>query len=51
MSKKHEMQRLIRLYKEETSETELDMRKVAKWAAGKGWPLPTPPNPLDLLTK
>ena len=51
MSKRQEMQRLIRHYKDETGETEIDMRKVAKWAAGKGWPLPTPPNPLDMLTK
>ena len=27
------------------------MEKVAKWAAGKGWPLPVPQNPLDMLTK
>ena len=27
------------------------MHKVAKFAAGKGWPLPTPANPLDLLAK
>jgi hypothetical protein len=51
MSKKREMQRLIRAYKDETHERELDMRKVALWAAGKGWPLPTPPNPLDLLAR
>lgn len=51
MSKRQEMQRLIRHYKDETGETELDMKKVAKWAAGKGWPMPTPPNPLDMLAK
>jgi hypothetical protein len=27
------------------------MRKVALWAVSKGWPLPTPPDPIDLLTK
>lgn len=51
MSKKAEMQRLIRAYKDETSEREVDMKKVAKWAAGKGWPLPTPKDPLELLAK
>lgn len=51
MSKKTEMQRLIRAYKDETSEREVDMKKVAKWAAGKGWPLPTPKDPLELLAK
>jgi hypothetical protein len=51
MSKRREMQRLIRAYKDETSEHELDMHKVAKWAAGKGWPLPIPPDPLDILTR
>ncbi len=51
MSKKREMQRLIRAYKDETGERQIDMNNVAKWAAGKGWPLPTPKNPLDLLAK
>ncbi len=45
------MQRVIRQYKEETGEIELDMRMVAKWAAAKGWPLPEPANPLDVLAK
>ena len=49
MSKKSEMQRLIRAYKEESGEREIDMKKVAKWAAGKGWPLPVPRNPIDIL--
>lgn len=51
MSKRREMQRLIRAYKDEMNEHELDMHKVAKWAAGKGWPLPIPPDPLDILTR
>jgi hypothetical protein len=51
MSKRKDMQRLIRSYKDETGEIELDMHKVARWAAGKGWPLPVPPDPLDLLAK
>src|SRR5450759_4042651 len=51
MSKQSEMQRVIRAYKDETGEREVDMHKVAKWATRKGWPLPTPQNPLDLLAK
>ena len=41
MSKRREMQRLIRVYKDEMNGHELDMHKG--WAAGKGWPLPIPP--------
>ena len=51
MTKRSEMQRLIRAYKDETGEREVDMHKVASWATGKGWPLPTPPNPYDVLAK
>jgi hypothetical protein len=51
MAKRRELQRLIRYYKDETGEVELDMRKVAAWATKKGWPSPTPPDPLDMLTK
>jgi|ERR1700719_2033712 len=51
MSKKREMQRLIRAYKDETGERELDMHKVAKWAVRKGWTLPTPPDPMEVLAR
>lgn len=52
MSKKRqEMQRLIRYYKDETGEKEVDMHKVAAFAAKRGWPLPTPTDPLDMLAK
>jgi hypothetical protein len=51
MSKRKDMQRLIRAYRDETGERELDMKRVARWAVSKGWRLPTPPNPLDLLAK
>ncbi|MGO3741423.1 hypothetical protein [Kerstersia sp.] len=51
MNKHQEMQRLIRLYKEETGETEVNMRKVAIFANNRGWPLPKPRDPLDLLAK
>lgn len=51
MSKRKEMQRVIRAYKDETGVHELNMREIVKWAVGKGWMLPTPPDPLDVLTK
>lgn len=51
MSKKQDMHRLIRAYKDETGEREVDMHKVAAFAETKGWPLPQPKSPLDLLAK
>lgn len=51
MSKKREMQRMIRSYKDETGKREIDMHEVAKWAVKKGWPLPTPKDPLELLAR
>jgi hypothetical protein len=51
LSKVTERQRLIRAYRDETGETEIDMRKVAEFAVGKGWPLPPPLDPMDNLAK
>ena len=51
MSKIAERQRLIRAYRDETGETEIDMHKVAEFAVSKGWPLPPPADPLDSLAK
>lgn len=51
MSKRQDMQRFIRHYKDTTGETEIDMRKVAQFAQEMGWKMPVPPSPLDLLTK
>lgn len=51
MNKHQEMQRLIRLYKETTGESEVDMHKVAKFATERGWPLPKPRDPLAMLAK
>jgi hypothetical protein len=45
------MQRLIRHYKDETGITDVDMKEVAKFAVSKGWPMPVPKSPLDLLAK
>jgi hypothetical protein len=51
VSKKKEIQRIIRAYRDETGERELDMRRIAKWAVSKGMKLPTPPDPIDILTR
>ena len=51
MSKKKEIQRLIRAYKDETGELEVDMNKVAAWAVKGGWPMPPPQDPISLLAK
>ena len=51
MPKVAERQRLIRAYRDETGEAEIDMRKVAEFAVRKGWPLPQPSDPLEMLAK
>lgn len=51
MKKSTEMQRLIQLYREETGEQSVNMHDVAKFAMGKGWPMPKPKSPTDLLAE
>lgn len=51
MSKRIEMQRLIRLYREEAGKVEIDMHGVATFALRKGWKMPKPPSAVDLLAK
>ena len=51
MTKKRDMQRLIRHYKLESGVQEVDMHEVAKYARKMGWPLPKPKDPLDLLAR
>ena len=51
MSKRNELQRLIRHYKDETGEIQVDMRKVAKFAELMGWEMPVPRDPLDILAQ
>ena len=51
MSKRQEMQRFLRYYREQTGERELDMRRVAEFAKRMGWRMPTPPSAIDLLAK
>src|ERR1044071_1873049 len=52
MATRHEkMQKLIRHYRDVTGKKEVDMHEVARFAAAKGWPLPQPVQPIDLLAK
>lgn len=46
-----ELQKMIRYYKEETGETEMDMAAVAKWLAARGHKLPEAATPVQLLEK
>jgi len=50
-SKARRMQNFIRFYKEQTGRKEVDMREVAKFAAERGWPMPRPVQPLDILAR
>ena len=51
MSTKQQRQRQLRLYREETGKTEIDMREVAQWAMSKGIKPPPQKRPIDLLAK
>jgi hypothetical protein len=48
-SRRQEQQAFLRLYREQTGETEMDMHKVADYALAHGWHAPQPPTPRDLL--
>ena len=50
-TKKQEMQSLIRAYRASSGNREVDMHEVARFAAGKGWPLPKPKSALDRLAE
>jgi hypothetical protein len=45
------MQRMIRLYKDETGIKEVDMKEVAKFALEKGWKPPKPISAIDRLAR
>lgn len=45
------MQALMRRYKDETGERELDLHEVARWAVSNGWPLPKPVDPYERLAR
>lgn len=51
MSKAQEIQRLQRLYKDETGLKEVDTKEFARWAVDRGYPLPSPVDPIDRLSK
>lgn len=51
MSKIRERQLFMRYYKEETGTKEVNMKELAKFAVKKGWKLPIPADPLDILAK
>ena len=53
MATKHQnMQKIIRLYKDETGKSEVDMKEVARFAVRKKLlPHPKPFDPMDGLTK
>lgn len=51
MSKRKDMQRLIRHYKDKTGETEVDMKKVAVFALNMGWEMPVPKSAVEILAK
>ncbi|WP_010339569.1 hypothetical protein [Sphingobium yanoikuyae] len=46
-----ERQKFIRYWKEQTGETEVDMRAVAEMAVRMGWKPPPPVDPIDALAK
>lgn len=50
MSKKEEMQRFARYYREQEGR-DVTMQEVAQAAALKGWPLPKPKEPIEILAK
>src|SRR5260370_38706821 len=51
MTKNQEIQRLYKVYKEETKKLDVDLKKFAKWMEAKGWKMPRPADHLDLLAK
>jgi hypothetical protein len=51
MNQFQEKQRIIRRYKDETGEKEVDMHKIAIYARDMGYPLPKLVSQLDLLAR
>jgi len=46
-----ELQRWIRQYRFETGIKEVDNRELALWLKAKGWTMPVPTDPVDILAK
>jgi len=51
MRKNQEAQRLFKVYKQQSGITEVDPLEFAKWMRDRGWKVPVPPDPMDLLAK
>jgi hypothetical protein len=45
------MQRIIRYFKDELAQKDVDMNEVARWAVARGWPLPKPTDPIERLAQ
>jgi hypothetical protein len=50
-SKKQERMMWMRRYKDETGQASIDMKELAKYMMGKGWPMPEPKTPLERLAE
>lgn len=50
-TQRYQLQKIIRQYKDETGEQEVDMKKVAAYAVKHGMPLPKPTSAIDMLAK
>jgi len=51
MSKRTDLLKMIRMYREETGIKDIDHHDVARWAKVRGWKLPTPPSAEDMLAR
>ena len=51
MTKNQEMQRIIKAFREATGDQSVNMHDVARYAAGRGWPLPKPKTALERLAE
>ena len=51
MTKAKEIQTLSRRYKSETGVSEIEVHEFGRWLVRKGWPLPEPVSPEELLAK
>lgn len=50
-TKSQRIQRIMRLYREQTGKSGLDMHDVVKFAVSQGYPFPKPEKPLDRLVR
>jgi len=50
-TQRQKMQEMIRRYKAETGETDVNLRSVASWMVQHGWRAPSPITPIDRLAK